>query len=135
MRLEMRLEMLPGYATWRCYLEDFNLLSSTCCKTEAARSVVFDRISYPPLILAFCSSVHRYGPLHIYPCICSVAPCLRVLWMSTHGCFPSSFPPFLSTWLSQPDARSQEPDATVDDDSYYTGGAYYYVQPADDDQE
>ena len=56
-----------------------------------ARSVVFDRISYPPLILAFCSSVHRYGPLHIYPCICSVDPCLRVLWMSTHGCFSPSF--------------------------------------------
>ena len=76
----------------RCYLEDFNLLSSSCCKTEAARSVVFDRISYPPLILAFCSSVRRYGPLHIYPCICSVAPCLRVLWMGTHGCFSPSFP-------------------------------------------
>ena len=30
------LEMLPGDATWRCYLEDFNLLSSTCCKMEAA---------------------------------------------------------------------------------------------------
>ena len=102
------LEMLFGDATWRCYLEDFNLLSSTCCKTEAARSVVFDRISYPPLILAFCSSVHRYGPLHIYPCICSVAPCLRVLWMSTHGCFSPSFPPFPSTWLSQPDAGVQE---------------------------
>ena len=43
-------------------------------------------------------------------------------------------PPFLSFWLSQPDAGVQEPDATVDDD-YYTGGAYYYVQPADDDQE
>ena len=92
----------------RCYLEDFNLLSSTCCKMEVARSVVFDRISYPPLILAFCSSVHRYGPLHIYPCICSVAPCLRVLWMSTHGCFSPSFPPFLSTWLLQPDAGAQE---------------------------
>ena len=85
----------------RCYLEDFNLLSSTCCKTEASRSVVFDRTSYPPLILAFCSSVHRYGPLHIYPCICSVAPCLRVLWMSTHGCFSPSFP------LSIPDCRNQ----------------------------
>ena len=119
----------------RCYLEDFNLLSSTCCKMEVARSVVFDRISYPPLILAFCSSVHRYGPLHIYPCICSVAPCLRVLWMSTHGCFLPPFPPFLSTWLTQPDVGAQEPDATVDDDSYYTGGAYYYVQAADDDQE
>ena len=74
---------------------------------EVARSVVFDRISYPPLILAFCSSVHRYGPLHIYPCICSVAPCLRVLWMSTHGCFSPSFPPFY-TGLSQPDAGVQE---------------------------
>ena len=54
--------------------------------------------------------------------------------MSTHGCFSPSFPPFPSTWLSQPDAGALEPDATVDDD-YYTGGAYYYVQPADDDQE
>src|SRR3954468_17274473 len=70
----------------RCYLEDYSLLPSICCKTEATRSVVFDKTSYPPLILAFCSSVHRYGPLHIYPCICSVAPCLRVLWISTHGC-------------------------------------------------
>ena len=42
----------------QCYLEDFNLLSSTCCKTEAARSVVFDRTSYPPLIPAFCRSTH-----------------------------------------------------------------------------
>ena len=56
--------------------------------------------------------------------------------MSTHGCFlPPFFPPFLSFWLSQPDAGVQEPDATVDDDSYDTGGAYYYVQAADDDQE
>src|SRR3954466_2736565 len=76
----------------RCYLEDFSLLPSICCKMEATRSVVFDKTSYPPLILAFCSSVHRYGPLHIYPCICSVDPCLRVLWMSTHGCFLLLFP-------------------------------------------
>ena len=47
----------------------------------------------------------------------------------------SLFPPFHSTWLSQPDAGAQEPDATVDDDPYYTGGAYYYVLPADDDLE
>ena len=46
-----------------------------------------------------------------------------------------SFPPFPSTWLSQPDAGAQEPDATFDDDSYDAGGAYYYVQSADDDQE
>ena len=45
------------------------------------------------------------------------------------------FPPFLSTWLSQPDAGAQEPDATVDDDTYDAGGAYYYVQPAGDDLE
>ena len=56
--------------------------------------------------------------------------------MSTHGCFSPSFPPFPSTWLTQPDAEAQVPDATDDDDSYYySGGAYYYVQPADDDQE
>ena len=57
--------------------------------------------------------------------------------MSTHGCFSPSFPPFLSTWLSQPDAGVQEPDATDDDYYYYyySGGAYYYVQPADGDQE
>ena len=48
--------------------------------------------------------------------------------------FSPLFSPFLSFWLSQPEARVQELDATVDDD-YYTGGAYYYVQPADDDQE
>ena len=55
--------------------------------------------------------------------------------MSTHGCFAPSFPPFSSSsWMPQPDAGAQEPDATVDDDSYYTGGAYY-VQAADDDQE
>ena len=46
--------------------------------------------------------------LHIYPCICSVVPCLRVLWMSTHGCFLPTFSPFLSFWLSQPDAGVQE---------------------------
>ena len=50
--------------------------------------------------------------------------------MSTHGCFSPPFPPFLSSWLSQPDAGAQDPDTTVDDDSYYTGGAYYYVQAA-----
>ena len=55
--------------------------------------------------------------------------------MSTHGSYSPSFPPFHSTWLSQPDAGAQKPDVTVDDDSYYTGGAYYYVQATDYDQE
>ena len=91
----------------RCYLEDLNLLPSTCYKTEAARSVVFDRTSYPPLILAFCSSVHRYCHLHIYTCICSVDPCLRVLWMSTHGCFATSFPPIPGYCDHMMDSRSQ----------------------------
>ena len=77
--------------------------------------LVFDKTSFPPpLILAFCSSVHRYGPLHIYPCICNVAPCLRVLWMSTHGCFAPPFPLLSSFWLLQPDGGVQEPDATAD---------------------
>ena len=65
---------------------------------------------------------------------CSVAPCLRVLWMSTHGCFVPPFSTFY-TRLLRPDDGAQELDATVDDDSYYIGGAYYYVQAADDDQE
>ena len=66
--------------------------------------------------------------LHIYPCICSVDPCLRVLWMSTQGCFAPSFPAFTSSsQMPQPDVGAQEPDATVDNDSYYTGGASYYV--------
>ena len=105
---------------------------------EVARSVVFDRTSYPSLILASAvqSTYDSLIPFDTNAYICSVAPCLRVLWMSTHGCFSPSFPPFPSTWLSQPDVGVQEPDATVDDDSYGTGGAYYYyVQPADDDQE
>ena len=83
---------------------------------EVARSVVLDRISYPPLILAFYSSVHRYGPLHIYPCICSVDPCLRVLWMSTHGCFAPSFSPLsiLLGWCNQMvEPRMQMPPSTT----------------------
>ena len=100
----------------RCYLVNFPSTLFSCCKMEVTRSVVFDRISYPPLILAFCSSVHRYGPLHIYPCICSVAPCLRVLWMSTHGCFlPPFFPlSFLSGCRNQMlESRSQTPPSTT----------------------
>ena len=95
-------------------MEDFNPLSSACCKTVAARSVVFDRISYPPLILAFCSSVHRYGPLHIYLCICSVAPCLRVLWTSTHNCFSPPFPLPIPDCCDQTlESRSKTPPLTT----------------------
>ena len=91
----------------RCYLVKLPSTLFYCFKMEAARSVVFDRTSYPPFILAFCSSVHRYGPLHIYPCICSVAPCLQVLWMSTHGCFPTSFSPFPSYCHHIMESKSQ----------------------------
>ena len=104
---------------------------------EVTRSVVFERTSYPPSysgILQFSPHMLPPFPFDTNAYICSVAPCLRVLWMSTHGCFSLPLPPFPSTWLSQPDVGAQDPDATVDND-YYNGGAYYYVQAADDDQE
>ena len=53
--------------------------------------------------------------------------------MSTHGCFSPSFSPFPSTWLSQPVAGVQEPDATIDD-YYKLEGAYYYVEVAADQE-
>ena len=101
---------------------------------EVTRSVLFDRTSYPPLFRhsAVQSTYDHLIPFDTNAYIRSVAPCLRVLWMSTHGCFAPSFPP-LYTRLLRPDVEAQEPDATVDDDYYYSGGAYYYVQPADDD--
>ena len=122
----------------RYYLEDFTLLSSTCCKTEAARSVVFERTSYRPLsrLSAVQSTYDSLIPVDTNAYICSVAPCLRVLWMGTHGCFAPSFPSFSSSSrMPQPDVGAQDPDATFVDDDYYIGGAYFYVQPADDDLE
>ena len=104
---------------------------------EVTRSVVFERTSYPPLfrLSAVQSTYNSLIPVDTNAYICSVAPCLRVLWMSTHGCFAPSFPPSY-TRLLRPDVGVQEPDATVDDDYYYYSGvAYYYMQPADDDQE
>ena len=103
---------------------------------EVTRSVVFERTSYPPLsrLSAVQSTYNSRIPVDTNAYICSVAPCLRVLWMSTHGCFVPPVPPSY-TRLLRPDDGDQEPDATVDDDYYYSGGAYYYVQPADDDQE
>ena len=50
---------------------------------------------------------------------------LRVLWMSTHGCFVSPFFPYR---LMRPDDGAPEPAAPVDDHYYPTGGAYYYVE-------
>ena len=103
---------------------------------EVTRSVVFERISYPPLLRhsTVQSTYDTLIPFDTNAYVCSVAPCLRVLWMSTHGCFAPSFSPFY-TRLLRPDVGAQEPDANVDDDYYYSGGAYYYVQPANDDQE
>ena len=82
---------------------------------EAARSVLFDRTSYPPFILASAVQSTDIAPLHRYPCICSVDPCLRVLWMSTHGCFSPSFPlPLLPGCRNQmPEPRSQTPSSTT----------------------
>ena len=54
---------------------------------------------------------------------------LRVLWMSTQGCFAISFP---HTRLLRPDGEAPKSAAPVDD-YYYPGGAYYYVET--DDQE
>ena len=54
---------------------------------------------------------------------------LRVLWMSTHGCFATSFS---HTRLLRSDDGAPEPADPVDD-YYYPDGAYYYVEA--DDQE
>ena len=85
----------------RCYLEDFNLLSPTCCKMEMAISESSTGLAIPLLFWHSAVQSIDIAPLHRYPCICSVDPCLRVLWMSTHGCFSPSFP------LSIPDCRNQ----------------------------
>ncbi|XBI37938.1 hypothetical protein VPH35_123126 [Triticum aestivum] len=103
---------------------------------EVARSVVFDRTSNPLLFQhsAVQCTYDTLIPFDTNGYIRSVAPCLRVLWMSTHGCFAPPFPPS-DTRLLRPYDGAQEPDAIVDDDYYYSGGAYYYMQPADGDQE
>ena len=80
------------------------------------------------------STYDTLNPFDTNAYICSVDPCLRVLWMSTHDCFAPPFPPSY-TRLLRPDVGVQDPDATVDDDYYYSGRAYYYVQPTDDDLE
>ena len=64
--------------------------------------------------------------MHISIVLMSV---LRVLWMSTHGCFAIPFP---HTHLMKSVDGVQEPDATTGD--YYQespGGTYYWVEPAD----
>ena len=86
----------------------------SCCKMEVTRSVLFDRTSYPPLFRHSVVQSTDIAPLHIYPCICSVDPCLRVLWMSTHGCllplFPLSIPDCCDQTL---DPRTQTPPSMM----------------------
>ena len=64
---------------------------------EVARSVVFKRTSYPPVsrLSVVHSTYNSLIPVDTNAYICSVAPCLRVLRMSTHGCFAPPFFPFL----------------------------------------
>ena len=103
---------------------------------EVARSVSSTGLAIPLLfrLSAVQSTYDTLIPFDTNAYICSVAPCLRVLWMSTHGCFSSPFPlPYIQ--LLQPDDGAQELNATFNDDSYYSGGDYYYVMPADGDQE
>ena len=57
------------------------------------KMLVFDRTSFSPSYSSILQLVHRCYPFHWYQCISSVDPCLRVLWMSTHGCFASPFSP------------------------------------------
>ena len=59
---------------------------------------------------------------------------LRVLWMSTHGCFASVLS---HTRLKHPDDGAPEPAAPVDDGGYYyyPAGEYYYYEEPSDDQE
>ena len=57
---------------------------------------------------------------------------LRVLWMSTHGCFAILFSH--TQYLRPDDDGVQEPDAAAD--CYYQdspGGHFYWVEPADQD--
>ena len=89
----------------------------SCCKLEVTRSVVFERTSYPPLsrLSAVQSTYNSLIPVDTNAYICSVAPCLRVLWMSTHGCFLPLFPlsllPGCRNQMLEP--RSQTPPSTT----------------------
>ena len=53
---------------------------------------------------------------------------LRVLWMSTHGCFASPFP---HARLMRPDVGAPESAAPVAGYYYYPTEEYYYEEPSD----
>ena len=68
--------------------------------------------------------------MHISIVLMSV---LRVLWMSTHGCFAILFPH--TRYLRPDDDGAQEPDAATADCYYQEGpdDTYYWIEPADQD--
>ena len=109
----------------------FYMLQDGGCQKRSLRK---DSLSPLFRLSAVQSTYNSLIPVDSNAYICSVAPCLRVLWMSTHSCFSPPFP-LSYIRLLQLDVGVQEPDASVDDYYYYSGGAYYYVQPADGDQE
>ena len=94
---------------------------------ECLKMLVFDRPSFSPLILAFCSSVHYIASpsilIHVHKCL----ECLDVSLASmldTHSClfiFVS-----LYTGLLQSDVGAQEQE--------YPGGACYDVEISDDQE-
>ena len=101
----------------RCYLVNLPSTLFFCCGMEVTRSVVFERTSYNPSysdILQFSPHMLPPFPFDTNAYICSVAPCLRVLWMSTHGCFAPSFPLSILDCCDQAmESRSQTPLSTT----------------------
>ena len=76
-----------------CYSLLFYMLQDA---RSCVKMLVFDRLDIPLLFRhsAVQSTYDTLIPFDTNAYICSVAPCLQVLWMSTHGCFDPSFPPF-----------------------------------------
>ena len=74
--------------TWRTSI--YSLLHATRWRLPEAQSSI--GLAIPLLFWHSAVQSTDIASLHIYPCICSVDPCLRVLWMSTHGCFSPSCP-------------------------------------------
>ena len=84
---------------------------------EAARSVVFDRTSYPPLILAFCSSVHRYCPftqipMHMHSRSLVASTLDEYSWLLCSLFFPR-FPLLLGCRNQTLEPRIQTPPSTT----------------------
>ena len=86
------------------------LLYSLLMLQDCFKMLVFDRLGLFPFIPAFLQYSpqiypHSFDTMHF-----SIVPMLvlRVLWMSTHGCFAILFP--IPTWWNQTmESRSQTP--------------------------